>query len=88
MHSLYQLKPELLEKWVALNNFLTNVFHVLSIMTPMNIVLTLVPRTTNYKKPQQTEKAAHCAMSHVLHCFQHLMYFPHVMGYQRISRRD
>jgi len=52
---------------------LTNVFHILSIMAPMNIVLTLVPRTTNYRKPQQTEKAAHCAMFHVLHCSQHLI---------------
>ena len=73
VHSLYQLKPELLEKWITLDDFLTDVFHVLSVMAPMNVMLTLVPRTTNYRKPRQTEKAACCATSHALHCFQHLI---------------
>ncbi|KAH0825659.1 hypothetical protein J3R83DRAFT_11747 [Lanmaoa asiatica] len=71
--SLYQLRPDLLDKWIALDDFLTDVFNVLGVMAPMNVVLTLVPRETNYGKPRETEKAARGAASHALHRFQHLI---------------
>ena len=73
IHSLFQLRPDLLDKWIALDDFLTDVFHILGVFAPMNIVLTLIPRVTNYKKPRETEKAAHGATSHALHLFQHLI---------------
>ena len=46
---------------------------MLGVMAPMNVVLTLVPRVTNYRKPWETEKAARGATSHALHLFQHLI---------------
>ena len=73
INTLYQLRPDILDKWIALDDFLTDVFHVLGVMAPMNVVLTLVPRVTNYRKPRETEKAARGATSHALHLFQHLI---------------
>ena len=73
INTLYQVRPDILDKWITLDNFLTDVFHVLGVMAPMNVVLTLVPRVTNYRKPRETEKAAHGATSHALHLFQHLI---------------
>ena len=70
VHSLYQLRSDLLDKWIALDDFLTNVFHILGMFAPMNVVLTLVSKVTNYRKPQETEKATHSATSHALHLFQ------------------
>ena len=37
---------------------------------PLNIVLTLVSKVINYRKPRETEKATHSATSHALHLFQ------------------
>ena len=73
INTLYQLSPDILDKWITLNDFLTDVFHMLGMMAPMNVVLTLVPRVTNYRKPRETEKAERGATSHALHLFQHLI---------------
>ena len=67
---LYQLRSDLLDKWIALDDFLTDVFHILGMFASMNIVLTLVSKVTNYRKPRETEKATHSATSHALHLFQ------------------
>lgn len=51
INTLYQLRPNILDQWIALDNFLTNIFHVLSVMAAMNVVLYLVPGEMNYGKP-------------------------------------
>ncbi|KAI9455555.1 hypothetical protein HD554DRAFT_2178439 [Boletus coccyginus] len=71
--TLYQLEPNLLARWDALDCFLTAVTHGLQMLAPMNVVLHLVPQEANYTRPQKTEKSACGTASYALRCFQHLI---------------